>query len=86
MTTIKQIVTGDYQAATPQERLMMQAYWYGIHIGAKRVCDAARNIFAAQTARAKALRYHRTACAVQGGIKQIYDPAYGDSEIGNWDV
>lgn len=71
--------------------------WYSVHEGAKRVCDKARAIFAEQQARASASRYHHLTQSVIDvpGIslspvpaegRMIYDPAYGESEIGSWTV
>lgn len=89
MRTIKSIAeTPGKEAGNPEsavESAIKAAFWYGQHVGAKRTCDAYQKIRSAQHDRLKKCRYYRMAMAVLGNVVTIYDPSYGDAEIGSWD-
>jgi len=80
MKTLKQILESE-----DTDQIIKAAFWYGQHIGAKRVCDEYHKIRQGQIKRAKEVRYHQEAMRVLGNINLIYDASYGDSEIGDWD-
>ena len=80
MKTLKQILERE-----DTDQIIKAAYWYGQHVGAKRVCDKYRSIRQAQIERANGVRYHHEAKRVLGNTDLIHDASYGDSEIGGWD-
>ncbi len=82
--TIQEIINTEHPA-NDVEAAIRAAYWYGQHVGAKRVCDKYSKIREGQIDRARAVRYHKEAVRVLGTISLIYDGSYGDGEIGTWD-
>ena len=70
--------------ASEINKALCAVYWLGEHVGAKRVCDAARVVFAGQIARAKSEHCHHVAARVQGGVTQLYDGDYS-SDTPKWD-
>ncbi len=58
------------------DELVAFAYYLGRHESARKICDAAQEIFSAQIERASNNRYKNVCTAAQGGITQIYSSDY----------
>ena len=75
----------DVGQLTPET--MRAVRWYSVHQGVKRVSDAHNALATEANKRAGQCRYHNMAQDVIGPLAEIiYDPAYGEIEIGGWEV
>lgn len=72
--------------ASEINQALCAVYWLGEHVGAKRVCDAAQNVFSAQRKRATAEHCCHVAARVLGNVTKIYDGDYSsDTPDWEWD-
>ena len=85
--TIEEMVNfeGEPEERTQLTEMLQAAFWYGQHVGAKRVCDKYRDLRKEQIIRAQNCRYHKMAKGILGETDLIYDGSYGEEEIGSWD-
>lgn len=61
-------------------------YWYAQSVAVKSVCDRHSDIMRQARRKARACRYHKMAESVLPESDEIYDPRYGEDEIGSWKV
>lgn len=83
MKTIKQVVDVitnnriDLESDS-LEKIIYLAYQFGLEKGATGAAGKYKAVLRDQIDRASKCRYHKMAMQIQGNVKAVYDPNYGD--------
>ena len=59
-------------------------YWYAQSVAVRSVCDRHADIMRDVRRQALACRYHKMVESMLPESDEIYDPRYGEDEIGSW--